>query len=171
MVKNIFRKIVNTIVELPITNLHLQLSTIFAAMLKTEANIRIRYGEVDQMGFLYYGNYALMYEVARAEMIRDSGYAYSQMEKDGTVMPVVKMNAKFLKPARYDELIRVETTVLELLAHPFITFHHKIFNEVGDLIHKAEVTLTFYNPITEKRVPMPTRLRELLEPYFEKPNS
>ena len=88
--------------------------------------IRVRYGEVDQMGFLYYGNYALYYEVARAEMIRNAGYPYSEMEKDGIVMPVVKMNSKFLKPAQYDQLIRVETIIKELHPHPFLTFHHKL---------------------------------------------
>jgi len=120
------------------------------------------------MGFLYYGNYALYYEVGRAEMIREAGYPYSEMERDGTVMPVVKMNAKFLKPARYDELIRVETRIMELLSHPFITFHHKLYNEQNELIHKAEVTLTFYDPVKSKRTQMPERLRQLLRPHFLK---
>lgn len=136
-------------------------------MITSTTYIRVRYGEVDQMGFLYYGNYALYYEVARADMIRDAGYPYNEMERDGTVMPVVKMNAKFLKPALYEELIRVETTIMELRRHPFITFYHKLYNEQNDLIHKSEVTLTFYDPITKKRVPMPERLRRILEPFFE----
>ncbi len=139
----------------------------FCRMIKSETKIRVRYGEVDQMGFLYYGNYALFYEVARAEMIREAGYPYSEMERDGTVMPVVKMNSKFLKPALYDELITVETTMTELLNHPFITFYHKLYNEKQELIHKGEVTLTFYNPLTQKRVPMPERLRVILEAHFK----
>ena len=138
----------------------------FVVMIKSTTSIRVRYGEVDQMGFLYYGNYALFYEVARAEMIREVGYPYSEMEKDGTVMPVVKMNSKFLKPALYDELITVETTMTELFNYPFVTFHHKLYNEKRELINKGEVTLTFYNPITQKRVPMPERLRKMLEPNF-----
>lgn len=135
-------------------------------MMTSTTYIRVRYGEVDQMGFLYYGNYALYYEVARADMIRDAGYPYNEMERDGTVMPVVKMNAKFLKPALYEELIRVETTIQELHTHPFITFYHKLYNEQNELIHKAEVTLTFYSPVTKKRVPMPERLKVILEPHF-----
>jgi acyl-CoA thioester hydrolase len=119
------------------------------------------------MGFLYYGNYALYYEVARADMIRDAGYPYNEMEKDGTVMPVVKMSAKFLKPALYEELIRVETTIKELHKHSFITFFHQLYNAENELLHKAEVTLTFYDPITKKRVPMPQRLRNILQPFFE----
>jgi len=138
----------------------------FVVMIKSTTSIRVRYGEVDQMGFLYYGNYALFYEVARAEMIREVGYPYSEMEKDGTVMPVVKMNSKFLKPELYDELITVETTMTELFNHPFVTFHHKLYNEKRELINKGEVTLTFYNPVTQKRVPIPERLRKMLETYF-----
>lgn len=135
-------------------------------MLQADTFIRVRYGETDQMGFLYYGYYALYYEVARAELIREMGYPYSDMEKDGTVMPVVNMQAKYLRPARYDELIRVQTTIKELHAHPFITFHHKFFNSSNELLHKAEVTLTFYDPILQKRVAMPERLRDTLKPHF-----
>lgn len=135
-------------------------------MLLSNTTVRVRYGEVDQMGFLYYGNYALYYEVGRASMIREAGYPYSEMEKDGIVMPVVKMSSKFLRPARYDELITVETVLKELLVHPFVTFHHRLFNERGELIHKAEVTLTFYDPIIQKRVPMPERLLSYLKPHF-----
>lgn len=136
-------------------------------MIKSTTYIRVRYGEVDQMGFLYYGNYALYYEVARADMIRDAGYPYSEMERDGTVMPVVKMSAKFLKPALYEELIRVETTIMELHKHSFITFFHQLYNDQNELLHKSEVTLTFYNPATKKRVPMPDRLRTILQPFFD----
>lgn len=135
-------------------------------MMKASTHIRVRYGEVDQMGFVYYGNYALYYEIARAEMIRACGYPYSEMEKEGTVMPVVKMNIKYLRAAKYDELIRIETSLLEMHPQPFITFHHKIFNEQDELINKAEVTLTFYNLSTQKRVAMPDRFRQYLNPYF-----
>ena len=99
-------------------------------------------------------------------MIRNAGYPYNEMERDGTVMPVVKMNAKFLKPALYEELIRVETSLLALHKHPFITFIHKLYNEQNELLHIGEVTLTFYDPIAKKRVPMPERLRKILAPYF-----
>ncbi len=135
-------------------------------MLTSTTQIRVRYAEVDQMGFMYYGNYATFYEVARAVMIRDAGYPYSDMEKDGVVMPVVKMSSKFLKPALYDELITVETTMKELHTHGFVTFHHKLFNEKNELLNIGEVTLTFFDPKTQKRVKMPERLLSYLQPYF-----
>ncbi|KXK42020.1 MAG: thioesterase superfamily protein [Bacteroidetes bacterium OLB11] len=136
-------------------------------MVTSTTFIRVRYGEVDQMGFLYYGNYALYYEVGRAEMIREFGYPYSNMEKDGVVMPVVKMSSKFLKPVQYDQLIRIETTIKELHPHPFMTFHHKLFNEENTLLHLAEVTLTFFNPLIQKRVDMPNKLKEILATHFQ----
>jgi conserved hypothetical protein TIGR00051 len=135
-------------------------------MIRHITHNRVRYAEVDQMGFMYYGNYAMYYEIGRATLIREAGYPYSQMEKDGVVMPVVNMQSKFLRPARYEELITIETIVKELKDIPFITFHHKLYNEQNELIHIADVTLTFYDPIAEKRVDMPDKLRRLLLPHF-----
>lgn len=136
-------------------------------MLTRKTYVRVRYGEVDQMGFLYYGNYALYYEIGRAEMIRESGYTYAQMEKDGVVMPVVRMNSKFLRPALYDQLICIETSIKELQNAPFITFYHKLYNENEELLNTGEVTLTFFDPKTQKKVPMPQVLQSLLKPYFQ----
>jgi acyl-CoA thioester hydrolase len=136
-------------------------------MVKSVTHIRVRYAEVDQMGFLHHGNYAAYYEVGRGEMIREAGYPYSEMEKDGIVMPVVKMSAKFLRPALYEDNIRVETTMKELLDIPFVTFHHKLFNEKNELIHTSEITLTFFDPKIQKRVAMPKRLRDILEKDFK----
>jgi acyl-CoA thioester hydrolase len=133
-----------------------------AMRIQGETKIRVRYGETDQMGFLYYGYYALYYEVARAELIRELGYPYSDMEKDGTVMPVVKVQAKYLRPARYDDLIRIQTEMEVHPKHPFVVFYHKFYNAAEDLIHKAEVTLTFFDPISQKRASMPLRLMEII---------
>lgn len=133
-----------------------------ARMLVHNAFTRVRYGEVDQMGFLYYGNYALFFEIGRAEMIRHLGYTYAQMEKEGILMPVVKMQSKYLRPAQYDDLIRIETTVKDLVQPSFITFHHKLYNESEELLHIGQVTLTFYGKKEEKRIPMPESLYSIL---------
>ncbi len=124
-------------------------------------HVRVRYGEVDQMGFLYYGNYALYYETARAEMIRERGYTYAQLERDGIVMPVVKMTSKFLRPALYDELIRIETSMEVLEGASFICFKHKLYNEENILLNKAEVVLTFFDPTTQKRTTIPEHIKHV----------
>jgi acyl-CoA thioester hydrolase len=134
-------------------------------MYKHTTQIRVRYGEVDQMGYLYYGNYGLYYEVARAEMIRNYGYTYSEMEIDGTIMPVVKMTAKYLQPAKYDELLTLKTE-MEVIRNIFVTFHHKIYNEQDVLINIGEVTLVFFDPKTQKKTSMPERMKTSLDKYI-----
>jgi len=128
--------------------------------------IRVRYAETDQMGFLYYGYYAQFYEVARAEMIRQFGYTYKQMEQDGVVMPVVKMNCKYLKPAYYDDNIRIETTIEDVDRLPFLTFKHKLFNEQNELINKGEVTLIFVDPQTQQKSDMPEKMKAIMSEHF-----
>jgi acyl-CoA thioester hydrolase len=128
---------------------------------------RVRYGETDQMGFMYYGNYCLYYEIARAEMIRDFGYSYKELEDDGIQMPIVKVNSKFLRPALYDNLISIETEIQSLDKLPFITFLHKFFNEEKILIHKGEVTLVFVDSTTGKRCMPHEKMIQILKDGFK----
>lgn len=129
---------------------------------------RVLYSETDQMGFMYYGNYCMYYEVGRAEMIRDYGYTYNNLEKDGVMMPIVKVNSKFLRPAKYDDLITIETEIKTLDQLPFITFFHTLFNEEKELIHKGEVTLVFVNGDTGKRCMPNEKMMNILKQGFEK---
>jgi len=129
---------------------------------------RVRYGETDQMGFMYYGNYCLYYEIARAEMLRDYGYSYKSLEEDGIQMPIVKVNSKYLRPAKYDNLIRIETQIKSLDQLPFITFLHQFYNEENELIHKGEVTLVFVDSQTGKRSMPHNKMKEILTKGFEK---
>ena len=76
-----------------------------------ETKIRVRYGEVDKMGFVYYGYYSLYYEQARTEMIRKLGISYRELEESGLLLPVIRMNAKYVLPAKYDELLTVKVCV------------------------------------------------------------
>ena len=73
--------------------------------------LRVRYAETDQMGVVYHGNYITYLEVARAEAIRSLGITYKEMELGGVAMPVVDVNIQYLKPAHYDEELRIVVTV------------------------------------------------------------
>ena len=127
---------------------------------------RVRYGETDQMGYLYYGNYAQLYEIGRAEMIRDLGLSYREMEEiHGIMMPVMALQCRFVRPALYDELLAIKTT-LRKLPTQFITFHHEIFNEKGKLVNGGNVKLCFVESQTGKTVACPTFLLEKLQPFF-----
>ena len=79
-----------------------------------ETKIRIRYGETDQMGYVYYGNYAQFFEIGRVEMLRSLGVSYASMEKQGIMLPVVDFSVKYIKPAYYDDLITIRTMIEEI---------------------------------------------------------
>ncbi|MEL6987285.1 MAG: thioesterase family protein [Bacteroidota bacterium] len=94
--------------------------------------IRVRYSETDKMGFLYYGNYAQYFEVGRVEALRSLGVSYADLEdKHGIIMPVRSMKSKFIKPALYDELLSIETSIKQI-PDKTITFNVKVFGANGD---------------------------------------
>lgn len=129
---------------------------------------RIRYGETDQMGYLYYGNYALLYEIGRSEAIRDLGTSYHYMESELKVMmPVIHMQSRYLRPLKYDTHARIRT-ILKELPSKMIHFHHEIYDDADQLCHRGEVKLFFIDMNTQNRVDTPAYLLDLLSPYFEK---
>lgn len=129
--------------------------------------VRVRYGETDQMGYLYYGNYALYYEVGRAEAIRALGISYKELEETYQVkMPVLYLESKFLAPAHYDEHITIETCIKELPTK-MIRFDHKVFNEKQELLNKGVVKLFFVDMKQNKRISTPPYVGDKLVPYFE----
>jgi acyl-CoA thioester hydrolase len=136
-------------------------------MFITETQIRIHYALTDQMGVVYYGHYAQFYEIGRTEAIRQIGYTYKEIEAMGIIMPVVDIHSRFLRPAKYDDLITVKTTLKELPTNSRILFHTDIYNEQGDLLNTGDVTLFFIDALTMKRCEMPEALRERLVPFFE----
>jgi acyl-CoA thioester hydrolase len=128
--------------------------------------LRVRYAETDQMNIVYYGNYAQFFEVGRAECIRDLGFSYKNMEELGVHMPVVALQVKFLRPARYDDLITIKTMLRELPEKYEITFHHEVYNERKKLLTTGQVTLMFIDSVANKRIRMPEFLLEKLAPFF-----
>ncbi len=106
--------------------------------------IRVRYADTDQMGYMYYGNYAEFYEVGRVEMLRSLGLTYKSMEDSGIIMPVTELKCKYIKPALYDEEITVKVT-METMPSVRIHFRYELFNEKDELINNGETTLVFIN--------------------------
>lgn len=135
-------------------------------MFTTETSIRIHYALTDQMGVVYHGHYAQFYEIGRTEAIRSLGYTYKDIEATGIIMPVVDIHSKFLRPAKYDDLITVKTTLRELPIHHKIVFHSEIYNQHDELLNVGDVTLYFMDAKTMKRVNMPTDLAEKIAKYF-----
>ena len=134
-------------------------------MYQTVKEIRVRYGETDQMGYVYYGNYALYLEVARTEMLRDLGFSYKSFEEDGVMMPVSSMDMKYIKPARYDDLLKIQTTIHELPSKKII-FDYEIYNQENVLLNVSKVKLAFVDTATYKLTNPPKQFIEAIAEYF-----
>jgi len=135
-------------------------------MYQSETSIRVRYGETDQMGYVYYGYYATYYEVARVESLRQLGLTYKEIESIGIIMPVLENRSKFLAAGRYDEQLRIVTTLRERPGVR-IKFEYSIFNTLGDLIHEGETVLAFVDKNTNKPCRPPQAMLKVLEPFFK----
>jgi acyl-CoA thioester hydrolase len=118
---------------------------------------RVRYGETDQMGFVYHGNYAQYIEMGRLEWLRDLGISYKEMEDNGIMLPVYSLNIRFVKSAFYDEVLTI-TTTLKKIPSVRIEFIYEIHNQKNDLITKAETTLVFINSKTGRPIKCPKNL-------------
>jgi acyl-CoA thioester hydrolase len=137
-------------------------------MFVSETQFRVRYGETDQMGYVYYGNYAEYFEVGRVEAIRSLGMTYRGMEEElGVMMPVKSLNIKYLRPVYYDDLITIKT-MISSLPERNITFHSEIFNQDGVLTTGATVILSFVDIKLKETTTIPSPLLEKLKPFFEK---
>jgi len=135
-------------------------------MYTSEIQIRVRYAETDQMNVVYYGNYAQYFEVGRVEAIRQLGLSYKNMEAGGVILPVVEFTAKFLRPAHYDDLLTVRSTIRELPVDHRLVFHQEVYNEEGKLLTAGKVVLYFLQKDTKVKIKMPAYLEEKLAPYF-----
>jgi acyl-CoA thioester hydrolase len=130
-----------------------------------ETHIRVRYGETDQMGYVYYGNYSLYYEAARTEMLRSLGMTYKQMEANGVILPVRSMEIRYWDAARYDDLLTVRVMIKEPPGVR-IRFLYEIYNEQQTLLNTGETVLVFVDARTGKPRKAPESLMAELEKYF-----
>jgi acyl-CoA thioester hydrolase len=138
-------------------------------MFISETTLRVRYAETDQMGVVYHSHYFPWFEVARAEAIRQLGYSYADMEKMGIIMPVVDVHCRYLRPARYDDLLTIRTTLRELPLHHKIEFFQDVIHASGETLASGKVTLYFVEAGTMKRSTLPAAMLEKLKPYFPDP--
>ncbi|OIN59585.1 acyl-CoA thioesterase [Arsenicibacter rosenii] len=129
-------------------------------------DIRVRYADTDQMGYVYYGNYARFYEIGRVEALRSLGFHYKEMEASGVMMPVYENKSRYLKPARYDDLLRVRVTIPELPKIRII-FQYEVLNQADELLNKGETTLVFQRMDTGRLCPAPAAMLNALKPFFE----
>ena len=131
----------------------------------SETFLRVRYGETDQMGFVYYGHYASYFEVARVESLRQLGMTYKELEEMGVMMPVLENRSKYISPALYDDKLKIVTTIREKPGVR-IRFEYEISNEAGKVLHQGETLLAFVNKANGKPCRPPAAFEKVLAPYF-----
>ncbi len=132
------------------------------ALKSDEIEIRVRYGETDQMGFVYHGNYAQYLEMGRIELLRKLGVSYKKMEEKGVMLPVLSLNINFKKSAYYDDVIKVKTQVKKMPTVR-IEFDYEITNQKGEILTIANAVLVFVNMKTGRPMKCPDYLLDKLQ--------
>ena len=135
-------------------------------MIHTIHSLRVRYAETDPMKYVYYGNYAQYFEVARVELFRSLGISYDEIESQGIWLPVSEYNIKYLKPALYDEVLEIHTFIKKIPGVR-VEFEYEIYNSSKQKITEAKTTLFFLDSKTNKIVKCPSFLMELIEKNWQ----
>jgi len=135
-------------------------------MYQADIQIRVRYAETDQMGYVYHGNYAAYFEVARTEAFRQLGIRYKTLEAEGVGMPVGELQTRFRRPARYDDLLTIRLMLREVPEGSRVKFEYEIRNEADELLTEGYTLMVFVSTATGRPVPIPGSVRERLAPYF-----
>ncbi|MGJ1203295.1 acyl-CoA thioesterase [Sphingobacterium lactis] len=134
-------------------------------MFTFQHQVRVRYAETDNMGYVYYGNYAAFYEVARTEMLRSTGISYRELEDMGVMLPVTDLNCKFIKAAKYDDLITINTYIREKPGIR-IKFEYELFNEAGELLNTGYTQLVFVDMKKNRPCKPPQVFMDKMAPFF-----
>ena len=135
-------------------------------MLTHIQELRVRYGETDQMSYVYYGNYAQYFEMGRVEWLRNFGVSYKSMEENGIMLPVLNLNVNYLKPAKYDDLLKLKTTLIKKPGVK-IEFNFEIFNEENILLTTGYTSLVFIDMKKNRPIRCPEYLQEKINPLFD----
>lgn len=135
-------------------------------MYRSSIKIRVRYAETDRMGYVYYGNYATYFEVARVEALRQLGISYRSLEDAGILLPVLDYSVRYRRPAYYDDELEIRTVITKL-PQARIHFEYEVLNAEGTVITTASTILVFIDKVTGKPLPAPEELLAALKPFFE----
>ena len=131
-------------------------------MKTNKTSIRVRYGETDQMGVVYHANYVNFFEIGRTEWLRSLGYTYRSLEASGIFLPVIGVEIDYKKPAKYDDVLTLESSLIEY-PNIKIQFFHKIYNQEGVLLVTGKSKLVFLDKKNNRPVRCPKFLLDLID--------
>ncbi|NRA92583.1 MAG: acyl-CoA thioesterase [Psychroserpens sp.] len=127
-----------------------------------EVEFRVRYGETDQMGVVYHGNYAQYFEIGRTEWLKKIGFSYKEMEEQGIMLPVISLTINYKKSAAYDDLIKVRTKLVKLPSAR-IEFDYEILNENGEVLTIGNSVLVFMDMKKNRPIRCPDYILDQLQ--------
>lgn len=136
-------------------------------MFSFETQLRVRYADTDQMRVVYHAKFIEYFEVGRTDAIRSIGITYRNLEESGIMMPVVSLECKYIRPALYDDLLTIRTSLETLPSGYRISFLQEVFNESGKLLCTGKIGLYFMDSKTHTKTDIPELLTEKLKPYFQ----
>ena len=133
-------------------------------------SLRVRYAETDRMGVVYYANYLVYFEVARVEYLRAAGADYRALEEEGYLAPVVEARCRYHAPAYYDDLLRVETRLVDVRRARF-GFDYRVLRGADELIAAGHTSHVWLDARTRRPVAAPPRLQAWREQGMPRPAS
>jgi len=122
----------------------------------------VRYQETDRMGIVYHANYLSYFELGRVEWLRNKGLDYARLEDSGVLLPVVNVSISYKAPARYDQLLSVETELVKI-GGASLVFQNKIYDENKRLLVEGNVTLVATDSSSFKPIKIPASLLSLIQ--------
>ena len=122
----------------------------------------MRYQETDRMGIVYHANYLSYFELGRVEWLRNKGLDYARLEDSGVLLPVVNVSVSYKAPARYDQLLSVETELIKI-GGASLVFQNKIYDENKRLLVEGNVTLVATDSSSFKPIKIPSSLLSLIQ--------
>ena len=122
--------------------------------------VRVRYAETDKMGVVYYANYLVWFEVARADLLRSLGWSYREMEEAGIVLPVIEAHCEYQRPARYDDEIEVRTEG-RMLSPVRMEFQYQVVKVADQTVAASGRTVHAALDFSGRPCRLPERVREV----------
>lgn len=131
------------------------------------STFKVAFFDVDSMEVMWHGNYVKYLEMARCELLDKLGYNYIAMKKDGYAFPIVKLDVKYVRPAFFNDVIKVTTTLSE--CETFLKFHYLIENERGEKLSEANTAQAVIDMKSlQTYFEMPEALKKVIEAYNKK---
>lgn len=130
--------------------------------MEAKVQIRVRINEIDSLRYLYHGNYASYYNISRTELLRKIGLSDKDLRMYGIFLQVIEMQTKFIKPALYDDLLTVKTS-LKKINDCELCFHYEVYNEGDELINVADTIVAYIDMATRTPSVIPKAIKEKLK--------